>query len=269
MIMRHHYSSIWHSIPSNLDQKIENIIDNACDLIGMKDAVYVFFRADDVAVPGHNVARLLALFTKYRVPISLAVVPAWLTGPRWEQLNKLGQKTPDLICWHQHGWRHINHENEGKKQEFGPNRSHDEIRRDIINGRDRLEIIMKNSFYPVFTPPWNRCNLTTLNVLKELGFFAVSRIMGRRPPAPNGLVDFQINVDLHTRKGVNPIDDWECLLTDLSRAISSGTCGVMIHHQRMNEAAFSFLELLLTSVVKRKELIPVHFKDMLAIEAGC
>ena len=216
--MRHQYSSIWHSIPSNLDRKIENIIDKACDLIGMKDAVYVFFRADDVAVPGHNVARLLALFTKYRLPISLAVVPAWLTGPRWGQLKKLGQNTPELLCWHQHGWRHLNHEKKGKKQEFGPSRSYDQIKRDIINGRDRLEIIMENSFYPVFTPPWNRCNLTTLKVLKELGYKAVSRIIDYGPPAPNGLVDFQVNVDLHTRKGGNPTEDWESLLAEFSRA---------------------------------------------------
>jgi hypothetical protein len=173
------------------------------------------------------------------------------------------------MCWHQHGWRHINHEKEGKKQEFGPNRSHDKIRKDIINGRDRLEILMENSFYPVFTPPWNRCSLTTLNVLKELGYYAVSRIKEGRPPSPNGLVDFQINVDLHTRKEANPIEDWDCLFTELSQAISSGTCGVMIHHQRMNDAAFNFLDLFLKTVVKRKDLIPVHFKEMITTEACC
>ena len=267
--MNHHSASIYHSIPSDLDQKIDICIQDACDRLDTKDNGYIFFRADDVAVPSRQFSRLTKLFNLYRVPLALSIVPAWLTGARWEQLKKSGQKTPDLMCWHQHGWRHINYEKEGKKQEFGPNRSHDKIRKDIINGRDRLEILMENSFYPVFTPSWNRCSLTTLNVLKELGYYAVSRIKGSRPPSPNGLVDFQINIDLHTRKGTNPIEDWDCLFTELSQAISSGTCGVMIHHQRMTDAAFNFLDLFLKTVVKRKDLIPVHFKEMITTEACC
>ncbi|UCD89869.1 MAG: polysaccharide deacetylase family protein [Desulfobacterales bacterium] len=261
-------AAIYHSIPSDIDQKIDICIQNACNRLDMKGEGHIFFRADDVAVPSKQFFRLTQLFCFYRMPLELSVVPAWLTRIRWEQVKKSGQKSPDLMCWHQHGWRHINHEKAGKKQEFGPNRSHDQIRKDIISGRDRLEELMKESFYPVFTPPWNRCSLTTLNLLKELGYYAVSRIKESRPPAPIGLVDFQTNVDLHTRKGINPSKDLDDLFTELSRAISSGTCGVMIHHQRMNDAAFSFLELFLKSVVKRKELIPVHFKDILASGAG-
>lgn len=265
--MMRQVSSLWFYQPSNLPSKVERCIDIACEHGAFKRPKYVFFRADDVAVPGNNFARLLALFTTYGAPLSLAVAPAWLTRLRWQHIKELGKKIPSLLCWHQHGWRHVNHEKDGKKQEFGPNRSHDEIRKDIINGRNRLENLMEDSFYPVFTPPWNRCNLATLNVLKELGYYAVSRTKGSRPPSPNGLVDFQINVDLHTRKAAKPIEDWGCLFTELFQAISSGTCGVMIHHQRMNDAAFGFLELFLKSVVKRKDLILVHFKDMIANEA--
>jgi hypothetical protein len=43
----------------------------------------------------------------------------------------------------------------------------------------------------------------------------------------------------------------------------------MIHHQRMNDAAFNFLDLFLKTVVKRKDLIPVHFKEMITTEACC
>jgi len=262
-------ASIWHSIPSNLDRKIETCIDEACNHLGMKGVGYIFFRADDVAVPSRRFDRLLQLFSSYRVPLSLAVVPAWLTGFRWKNLKKPGQKSPELWCWHQHGWRHVNHEKKGKKQEFGPDRSHVRIRKDILKGKHRLEILMEELFYPVFTPPWNRCSLDTLNVIKELGYYAVSREKGSLLPSPDGLFDFQIHVDLHTRKSVNPIEDWNSLFTEISQAISSGNCGIMIHHQRMNDAAFGFLELFLKTFVKRKNLVPVHFKDMVVIEACC
>ena len=267
--MTHQISSLWSYQPSDLISKIERCIDMACGHPASKKPTYVFFRADDVAVPGNRFARLLELFTTYEVPLSLAVVPAWLTRLRWKNLKKPGQKSPGLWCWHQHGWRHVNHEKKGKKQEFGPNRSHDRIRKDILKGRHRLEILMEEFFYPVFTPPWNRCSLDALNVIKELGYYAVSREKGSLPPSPDGLFDFQIHVDLHTRKSVNPIEDWNYLFTEISQAISSGNCGVMIHHQRMNDAAFGFLELFLKTVVKRKNLVAVHFKDMVAIEARC
>jgi hypothetical protein len=163
----------------------------------------------------------------------------------------------------------VNHEKRNKKQEFGPSRSYDQIKKDILKGRHRLERLMDKLFCPIFTPPWNRCSIDTLNILKELGYDAVSRDKKSLPISPEGLFDFQIHVDLHTRKAVNPIEDWNFLFTELSQAISNGNCGVMIHHQRMNDAAFKFLELLLQTVVKRRNLIPVHFKDMAAIEAGC
>jgi hypothetical protein len=36
----------------------------------------------------------------------------------------------------------------------------------------------------------------------------------------------------------------------------------MIHHQRMNEAAFDFLEMLISILVKRRELQLVNYKEL-------
>ena len=71
-----------------------------------------------------------------------------------------------------------------------------------------------------------------------------------------------MSVDLHTRK--EPLSDlgWIHLLSDLNRAISSGFCGIMIHHQRMNEAAFGFVEMLLKMLLKKKDLRLVNFRDL-------
>lgn len=256
------YSSIWLSIPSDLNERIERCLGEVLAQTAKKDSGHIFFRADDVAVPSKKLSRLMELFTFYRVPLSLPVVPAWLTGPRWKHLKKMGQKTPDLWCWHQHGWRHVNHEMKGKKQEFGPSNPPSQVRLDIVRGRSRLETLMGKSFYPVFTPPWNRCNRNTLELLKKLGYHAVSRSYNSQPPSPKGLPDFQVNVDLHTRKEKDPLTGWDNLFSEFRQAMVNGLCGVMIHHQRMNDAAFDFLEFFLKKIVKQKGLFTVHFKDM-------
>jgi hypothetical protein len=268
VVMLRSFSSLWTSPPLDLPSRIERFIDPARDLVGRGEARYIFFRVDDVAVPGKQFVRLMELFTRYRVPLSLAVVPAWLTGSRWESLKGLTGKNPSLSslwCWHQHGWRHLNHEVEGKKQEFGGSRSPSQIREDLVRGRHRLEIHMGEDFYPVFTAPWNRCSSITLELLKELGYHAVSRSKGSLPPAPEGLPDFQVNVDLHTRKEVDAEEGWDGLFAELKGALLSGLCGIMIHHRRMNDVAFDFLEVLLQKLSRHEGLRIVNFKDLVAM----
>jgi hypothetical protein len=115
----------------------------------------------------------------------------------------------------------------------------------------------------VFTPPWNRCDQKALDALEKLGYAAVSRSRGSRPPSSKKLPNFDVNVDLHTRKEKTPAAGWQNLFDELQQAIAAGQCGVMIHHQRMNEAAFEFLEIFLNTLAKVKELQLVHFKDMI------
>jgi len=260
--MQTYISPIWRHFPSDIVYRTERCIDIAAQRLENKGPGHIFFRADDVAAPGRNLAKLMDIFKRHRVPLCLAVVPAWLTGSRWQYLKGLGTKESSLWCWHQHGWRHINHETEGKKQEFGASRSRSDIKRDLVQGKRRLEDLMEAEFYPVFTPPWNRCSLDTLQLLGELGYVAVSRARGSMPQAPRGLPDFYADVDLHTRKERDPALGWKILLEELQSAISSKFCGIMIHHQRMNEAAFDFLEMLIRILVKRRELQLVNYKDL-------
>jgi peptidoglycan/xylan/chitin deacetylase (PgdA/CDA1 family) len=244
---------------------MDRFFSAALEKVDSKDFGYVFFRADDVAVPGPNIVRLMDLFTRYRAPLCLAVVPAWLTQARWQHLKRLGQKTPSLWCWHQHGWRHVNHEPEGKKQEFGPSRPSLKIRADLIRGKYRLQTLMGDSFSPVFTPPWNRCDQNTLCMLKELKYKAVSRSKKSIPPPPDGLPDFTVSVDLHTRKEGHPLLGWEGLFSELGSSLSQSPCGIMIHHQRMNEAAFVFLEMFIQALIKQQHWQLVHFTDLHAV----
>jgi len=237
-------------------------VRTGCDRAEGQGAGYFFFRADDVAVPGRQFSRMMDLFSTYGVPLSLAVVPAMLTRKRWQYLKGFEKKNPSRWCWHQHGWRHVNHETEGKKQEFGDGRTTSEIKRDLVRGKERLEMLMGDRFYPVFTPPWNRCSSSTLQLIKELGYAAVSRSRGSMPSSPPGLPDYDVNVDLHTRKEKSPAAAWEKLFAELQQAISSNYCGIMIHHRMMNGAAFDFMEILLKTLVESPALQPVHFREL-------
>jgi hypothetical protein len=104
---------------------------------------------------------------------------------------------------------------------------------------------MGKIFVPVFTPPWNRCDQETLTALQGLGYQALSRSVGVQPAAPAALPEYPVSVDLHTRKEKDPHQGWQNLLEELRENLAVGFCGVMIHHQRMNYAAYIFLDLLL------------------------
>jgi hypothetical protein len=236
--------------------------------LGINKTGYIFFRDDDVAVPGKQFTQLRELFFQLHVPLNLAIVPAWLTRVRWQSILPSKQSAAGLCCWHQHGWRHKNHEIIGKKQEFGPYRSDTAIEDDILKGRRRLERLIGENFYPVFTPPWNRCDARTLRFLILHGYVAVSRSQNPNRSMYKDLPDFCVNVDLHTRKERSAVSGWAKLFEELGAAISSGLCGIMIHHNRMNPAAFEFLQLLLQILVTHKDLRLVHFRELARVNKG-
>ena len=256
--MQSPYSRVWIRVPTDVRERLYECIQ----MVRRQTDSLIYFRADDVAVPGSQLARLMKLFQRYRAPLCLGVVPAWLTAVRWNEISRFGRHTRDLWCWHQHGWRHINHEQQGRKLEFGPARSAAQILADLDRGRQRLASLMDRDFFPVFTPPWNRCDENTLDLLKRLGYAGVSRTGRAEPQTPAGLPEFPVHVDLHTRKDPDPASGWSKLLTELFQALSSGRCGIMIHHQRMNEPAFAFLEMLLEILARQNHFRLVHFRDL-------
>jgi len=254
-------AALWQLPPDDLSERLAAAVDGAVDRSDGPVAVY--FRSDDVAVPGKRFAAMVGLFVRYRVPLGLAVVPAWLTEARWQVLKQLERRAPGLWCWHQHGWRHANHARRGKKSEFGPARPSPAVAADLVRGRQRLTDLMGGRFCPVFTPPWNRCSRDTLDHLKSLGYDAVSRSGGSSPPAPEGLQELPVHIDLHTRKRADAVEDWQRFFEEIEKGLACGSCGIMLHHQRMNGAALGFLDLFLRQLKRQRRIRPVHFKELI------
>ena len=225
--------------------------------------VIVFFRADDIGIPSARFQLLIDCFIRHRMPLCLATVPSWITDKRFNELCRLTGRDSTQWCWHQHGRVHRNFEPEGKKQEFGPYRREEDIFASLQLGKSRLEDIMGHDFRPFFTPPWNRCSAITIEALVKLKFSALSRSRNAEPETCADLPDFQVNVDLHTRKEISPYQGFENLVSELEESVSSGQCGIMIHHQRMNKNAFELLELLLMAIKSRPQLTPLLFSALL------
>jgi peptidoglycan/xylan/chitin deacetylase (PgdA/CDA1 family) len=231
----------------------------------VKKQIQFFFRADDIGVPSKNFDRMMQLFIAYEVPLCLAVVPVWMTGKRWQAMEEYQEKASRLFCWHMHGYGHKNYERNKKKHEFGPTRAKSDIFRELTNGRDRLLSLMGSAFTPVFTPPWNRCSQETLMALKQLDFKGVSRSYGASPPPIDGLKDMVVHVDLHTRKDKTSDLGREKLVEEFNTGVLSEACGIMLHHMRMDQAAFAFLEALLGFLTTDSRIKLVTYKELLRL----
>ena len=257
-------SALWTGeLPDGVREKIRHILENAC-AAGYRPRV--FFRADDIAADDEHFSRLMQLFAARRMPLCLAAVPGWLDHLAREKLRRYDPASP-LWCWHQHGWNHANHEPEGKKCEFGESRDRAAIRADLLRGRERLALLFGDLFVPVFTPPWNRCGRTTLETLAKLGFQAVSRFANGDPPAASILPDLAVNIDLHTRRERDFRQGWNNFFEEMDAAARSGCMGFMLHHQRMNNAAFAFLDILL-SELESARVDCCTFRELLADSRG-
>ena len=242
--------------------------------------IALFFRDDDAAEDTPLLRRLLSLFETREMAINFEVIPGLLTTECARLLGAAQSGQPKLIEVNQHGWRHENHETTGRKCEFGPARDYQQQLEDIRAGRARLEEMLGSAFYPVFTPPWNRYGAATCQALIDLGFHAISDIESsravkvntalRRIPATLDIIDWRSSRDL------KPVD---LLLTELIRQIQkvgqvvqpeqaktakeSATIGILLHHRVMSEAAFSFIDRLLTELKGFECFVPHTFRSLL------
>ena len=69
-------------------------------------------------------------------------------------------------------------------------------------------------------------------------------------------------MDLHTDRAPTAAIGWQRLTDRLVDSLSRPACGIMIHHQRMNEAAFGFLDRLLETLRRQRRLTTVDLRDL-------
>jgi hypothetical protein len=124
-----------------------------------------FFRDDDAGWDDEALLWLLDIFGEEPAPLDLAVIPGSADEALATTLLDRRGGAVRRLRFHQHGFRHVNHEATGRKCEFGPSRDRAEQAADIEAGRDRLRGLLGAALDPIFTPPWNRCSQITVDVL--------------------------------------------------------------------------------------------------------
>jgi hypothetical protein len=208
--------------------------------------VKLFFRDDDVDQDEESLRRLFELFILEQVPVNLAVIPGLLTE---DAIQLLRQYHSPLFELNQHGWRHVNHEREGKKCEFGPSRSFEQQLEDIAIGQRRMKEAFGDGWSRVFTPPWNRCTEDTFRALDYLGFEAISKARGKQPLTGYKFREISITLDLYRWQGRPTMKSPEKFISELVAQMKElDTIGIMLHHKVMDVKVFSLLERLIETM---------------------
>jgi peptidoglycan/xylan/chitin deacetylase (PgdA/CDA1 family) len=255
-------SIIWQSPPPGWQERLLEAVERTPS----NHSPNIFFRADDIGAGGCAFEALCNLFRDHDIPLAMSVVPAWLSAVRQRKLFECAPLDEALWGWHQHGWRHVNWQRSGKKSEFGEHRPLEKQWRDIWQGREKMLRVFHDHLLPVFTPPWNRLSGSTLKILQQLGFKAVSipKPLPRGMKTPAGLKNLRVQLDLHTRKGVDASTDFQNLLAELVSLLArKEPSGIVIHHQRMTAFALEFIDELLRLLRNRGNVAFMSFQEIL------
>ncbi len=191
-----------------------------------------FFRNDDVGWEDAQLFEMLDVFARYEVPIDLAVIPKSISRETAERLRKMVAERPASISVHQHGFAHVNHEQTGRKCEFGESRSSELQHADIAAGKKLLGDLLGPITDSIFTPPWNRCTASTAACLKQEGFALLSRDITAKQL---DLMELPVSVDWFGHRKQVRLTPGE-IGASLGAAVSSqGPVGVMLHHALVND----------------------------------
>ena len=236
-----------------------------------------FLRDDDAGWDDAALSTLLDCTECAGVPIDLAVIPQAAGAALATSLCKRARAAPGLIGLHQHGLAHHNHESNGRKCEFGDERSIDAQRMDLSAGRDRLHQLFGAQLDSIFTPPWNRCSAATPALLATLGFAALSRSRGA--PLQQALPELPVDVDWCKERRLAALqgdDGSERIAFELARRVAAGgPVGLMLHHAEMNALDLSLLDTLLAATRRHpralwqpmRNLLPTHAEAQCGVQA--
>lgn len=221
--------------------------------------MWLYFRDDDLGWNPKEFARLLTTFARHDQRMNAAAIPSILTDEIIQESIPYSYQASPYLQVVTHGFAHLNHETIGKKCEYGPSRKIEEVRNELISGREQLATRFEN-YFPCFVPPWNRMEEDFRNLLPQCGYLMLSRDEGGEGASP--VPEFNVSIDLHTRKdGVK--HSAKEIFQQLARCNEEGrdSVGVMLHHSKMVAEDFEILDELLKNLSKRS-IQSVFFSDM-------
>ncbi|MGI9417794.1 MAG: polysaccharide deacetylase family protein [Geminicoccaceae bacterium] len=211
------------------------------------ETIRFWWRDDDAGRPSPALARLLEMAERGSLPLALAVVPAWLEPDVQGQIAASAEAT--VL---QHGYAHKNRAKKGQKSiELGA-RAVDGIMRDLQKGSKILEDAFGASFLPILVPPWNRIDEALYAHLHPGGYTGLS-VFGKRASseaAPDvSLVNTHVDpIDWRGTRGY--LGEDVMLKRVIDQLDPDEPIGILSHHLVMDEACWTFLERLLSTLTR-------------------
>jgi hypothetical protein len=201
-----------------------------------------WWRDDDAGAVTPELKRLLALSSRFSVPLALAVIPDKAEAELFREL-------PARVSVIQHGTDHRNRAAPGeKKTEYPPGEPVEEALARVSSGCGRLRAFAGSRLAPVLAPPWNRVRPDLLKKLPAIGIRGISTYGPRASaePAP-ALRQVNTHVDIVAWRGGKGFAGEAEVLSKAMRAMESDEpVGWLTHHAVHDAAAWAFLERLLT-----------------------
>ena len=222
-----------------------------------------FFRDDDAGWEDQRLFKLVAIFDQHNVPLDLAVIPESISGQTAARLRTVVEINPQRVSLHQHGYAHVNHEQSGRKCEFGESRPADSQLADITSGWQLLKDLFGSFIDPIFTPPWNRCTATTAECLREAGFRYLSRDVTASEINTGGLSELPIAIDWFKQRHGFRLAPNQLGVSISTAARERKAVGVMLHHAVMDEEERSRLSELLRLVSTHSQVRCVLMRDLI------
>lgn len=240
-------------------------IDGLIETIESKGTpTQVFFRDDDVGWGMHRLRPLCEKFAKYALPLDLAVIPGAINSLAVAEINDIVADFDAWIHLHQHGYVHVNHQRQGRKCEFGSDRSEHDQQRDITAGQARLENVFGDRIEAVFTPPWNRCDSLTGKVLQRQGFKVLSRMRSAGEPVMAALPEVPVAVDWLKKKNGERLCHAALLEHARQAFIENDVVGIMLHHEHMDGDDLDRFDVFLGALARSPS---VTFKSIMEVFA--
>jgi hypothetical protein len=212
----------------------------------------LWWRDDDAVAPSRRLDNLLSIAGD--TPVAIAVIPAQAEARLAARLDAAPDAAIRVL---QHGWRHCDHAQGGKKSEFPASRPRAEIAADLTRGRTRLRALFGRRALPVLAPPWNRVDPTVTPLLAESGLRAISQIHPRSSAWAAALVfAANVHVDLIAWRGERGFVGEAAALGGIvghlrvrreGRVDPDEPTGILTHHLVQDEATGAFLGRLVAA----------------------
>jgi len=209
------------------------------------ETIEFWWRDDDAGRDSPALKRLLDLADQQNVPLTLAVVPAWLEPAAQASI---AASAGSIVL--QHGYAHVNHGQAGEKSIELGGRPVDQIAGELKTGKAVLEDAFGATFMPILVPPWNRIDQGLHPLLGGWGFQGLS-VFGKRVSAEisPGVALVNTHLDPIDWRGTRGFLGEGVLLERLLDHVDADEpIGFLTHHLVMDEACWAFLECLLSAV---------------------